>query len=768
MFSRIPTRPRLPLAILLTLPLVALLVITTLAIATIAHQGAQRMAAETATKLFDGVNKRVEEQLNCFLAMPPLLNRLNAERYLDEGLSDPTKLPEVEKMMFHNFRQFPSVDTLLYVTPQGIFRNFHRYRETSQLEFTEGDYAKSDNTYSYNINDQGQKLGLKKTFAVDVRRDRPWYPLATTTKQPGWSPVFPLGSLDVLTINAYQPVFQQGELQAVFATNVSLQTLTDFVEPLLSKRSGEVFITEPDGKLIASSGDAQPFQIIPGSNSKFHRLHSRDSQNPLIRETSKLIIQTKGGLAAIEAPVTLPLTFRGNLYYVHVRPFTYPGGIDWRIGMIVPEASFLKQFQVTFWNIWGLAGVIVLLVIGLGVWLATCFNRLLNRFNHAALAMAEGNLDQYLPTNSLIEELFVLARAFNWMAEQVRSSFADMQTALAISEDKLKHIINSAGVVVTSLRLYEDFGYGCDYVSGGSTAIFGYTPEEFIAQPLIWQERIIPEDMENLVLPQWRKVLDRSEELVSFSYRFRHKDERIRWIDTYTKLASRQVEGCLTVISVSVDVTDRRNAEEQIKAALSDREVLLTEVHHRVKNNLQIISSLLDIQANRVEDAYTRAALWNSRNRVYAMALVHELLYSSRNFGEVNLADYIQSLTSYLLIGTSSEIELISQVDRSIHVSLDEAIPLGLIINELVTNCLKYGCPQNQGQIYIALSREDHQNLCIGVGNAGDTLPPNFDIHKTVNSTGLKLVLKLVKQIQGKIRIERNDTRTMFYLDFNH
>ncbi len=768
MSSGLQTRPRLPLAIMLTVPLVSLLVITTLAVTTIAYQDTQRIAAETVTELFEEVNTRVEEQLNYFLAMPPLLNRLNAERYLDEGLSDPAKLPEVERMMFSNFKQFPSIDTLLYVTPQGIFRNFHRYRQTNQLEFTEGDYAKSDNVYSYNINDQGQKLVPKSTFAVDVRRDYPWYRLATTTKQPGWSPVFPLGDLDVLTINAYQPVFQQGELQAVFATNVSLQTLTDFMEPLLSKRSGEVFITEADGKLIASSGDAQPFHIIPGSNSKFHRLHSHDSQNPLIRETGKLITQAKGGLAAINAPVTLPLTFWGNLYYVHVHPFAYPGGIDWRIVMIVPEASFLEQFQVTFWNIWWLAGVIVLLVIGLGVWLATRFNRLLNQFNRAALAVAEGNLDQYLPTNFLIEELSVLAKAFNWMAEQVRSSFADMQTALAISEDKLKHIINSAGVVVASLRLYEDFSYGCDYVSGGSTAIFGYTPEEFIAQPLIWRERIIPEDMENLVLPQWRKVLDRSEELVSFSYRFRHKDERIRWIDTYTKLASRQVEGCLAAISVSVDVTDRKNAEEQIKAALSDREVLLTEVHHRVKNNLQIISSLLDIQTNRVEDAYTKAALWNSRNRVYAMALVHELLYSSRNFGEVNLADYIQSLASYLLIGTSSEIELISQVDRSIHVSLDEAIPLGLIINELITNCLKYGCPQNQGQIYVTLSRENHQNLCIGIGNAGDTLPPNFDIHKTVSSTGLKLVLKLVKQIQGKIRIERNGTRTMFYLDFNN
>jgi two-component sensor histidine kinase len=195
---------------------------------------------------------------------------------------------------------------------------------------------------------------------------------------------------------------------------------------------------------------------------------------------------------------------------------------------------------------------------------------------------------------------------------------------------------------------------------------------------------------------------------------------------------------------------------EQARRDSEIKTTLLQEVHHRVKNNLQIISSLLDLQADARNDPLVLQALEDSRHRVRAMALVHETLYQSEDLARLDLAAYLQNLADYLVDaydGFTSDITLQLQVD-SVPLGLDRAVPCGLMISELVTNALKHAFPDGgPGEIQIAAHLQGEQVELI-VRDDGVGLPADID-PETSTSLGLRLVHLLIRQLQGNLCIDR-------------
>jgi two-component system, chemotaxis family, CheB/CheR fusion protein len=215
------------------------------------------------------------------------------------------------------------------------------------------------------------------------------------------------------------------------------------------------------------------------------------------------------------------------------------------------------------------------------------------------------------------------------------------------------------------------------------------------------------------------------------------------------------------------DVTDRRHTEIQIQKSLTEKEVLLREIHHRVKNNLQIVSSLLSLQSNRIDDDRVIAMLQDNQNRICAMATIHEILYRSPNLADLNFAEYIQTLvnnlfTSYVI--DPAAIILRIKVEAGIDIDVDRAVLCGLMINELATNALKHGfAGDRHGELLIELTSRDNI-LTLLIENNGQELPPDFDISK-IRSMGLNLVMSLIKQIKGDLAI-RTGTTTEFEINF--
>lgn len=219
--------------------------------------------------------------------------------------------------------------------------------------------------------------------------------------------------------------------------------------------------------------------------------------------------------------------------------------------------------------------------------------------------------------------------------------------------------------------------------------------------------------------------------------------------------------------SIIRDITERDKAEDQIKKSLEEKEILLKEIHHRVKNNLQIISSLLDLQEVYVkEDPTAVNVLRESQNRVLSMAMIHEMLYQSTDLSHIDFSDYIRNMVSNLFhtYGVKNRITTVTDVKKAF-LNVETSVPLGLIISELVSNSLKYAFPGDRGgKLLVSLHGKDEKFELI-IEDDGVGLPENFDFRNVETSLGLRLVNSLVNQLDGSIELDKSNG-TKFIIRF--
>jgi PAS domain S-box-containing protein len=213
----------------------------------------------------------------------------------------------------------------------------------------------------------------------------------------------------------------------------------------------------------------------------------------------------------------------------------------------------------------------------------------------------------------------------------------------------------------------------------------------------------------------------------------------------------------LAVVTVCEDITTRKETEARLRASLAEKDVLLKEIHHRVKNNLQIISSLLNLQMKKITEAKTRAELNATRNRIRSMALIHAKLYQSQNLSQINFAEYIEEFSRQLrsLYNVNpNRVKLVLDID-AVYLDVDVAIPCGMIVNELLTNALKYAFPeQRSGEIRVVLRAEAAATV-LSVEDNGVGLSSEIDLAE-VDTLGLQLVRGLAQQLNGTVTIEQN------------
>lgn len=256
-------------------------------------------------------------------------------------------------------------------------------------------------------------------------------------------------------------------------------------------------------------------------------------------------------------------------------------------------------------------------------------------------------------------------------------------------------------------------------------------------------------------------------ERLNFETVFTDEDKNKIYLDVYLNPIYHDNK-IIEVSGIAHDITERVHHEEKVHQSLKEKEVLLKEVHHRVKNNMQVISSILNLQSSYVTDQYALNLLKESQNRIKTMAYIHESLYQNKTFTSINFSDYISTLSSnilqsYAASGQNVKLELDIQ---KIILNLDTSIPAGLIINELVTNSIKHAfAGSNEGIILINLHTKDNI-LFLEVSDNGKGFPKDIDF-KNTNSLGLQLVNTLVEQLNGKLELSDNKNGgTSFYINF--
>lgn len=219
-------------------------------------------------------------------------------------------------------------------------------------------------------------------------------------------------------------------------------------------------------------------------------------------------------------------------------------------------------------------------------------------------------------------------------------------------------------------------------------------------------------------------------------------------------------------VGVGRDITERKQAEDRIMKSLKEKELLLREVHHRVKNNLQIISTLLSLQSSQSDDQNVIGLYRESQNRIMSIALIHENLYQSEDLTNINFENYAKNLIEDIFhsFGVDSEKIEIKMEIKNVIMSIETAIPCGLIINELISNTLKHAFHNGEGKIYLKLSEKDKGNYLLKIKDNGKPFPEELEIDKT-NTLGIKLIKNLVNQLDGKITLHKENKE--FLIEFN-
>jgi len=331
---------------------------------------------------------------------------------------------------------------------------------------------------------------------------------------------------------------------------------------------------------------------------------------------------------------------------------------------------------------------------------------------------------------------------------------------LRLSEERHRAIYDQAYIGIARIAKMGRFLL----VNQRLSDMIGYSPEELYKKT--FYELVLESEVESS-LQSWDDLL--SGKITNFS-----KEQ------TYVRNDGRHINANVTVslvrdandapnyfVAVFEDITERRENDKKLQDSLREKEVLLKEVHHRVKNNMQVISSILNLQSSYIDDEMALSILRESQDRIKSMSFVHESLYQSDTLSEVNFAEYIRNIATNLYHSygrPQGGIDLRFDLEP-VFINLDTSIPCGLVINELVSNALKYAFEgREKGTIDIHLSRLSEKKLRLKVEDDGVGLPENFDV-ETAESLGLQLVTTLATQVSGTLTVER-ENGTRFTLDF--
>jgi PAS domain S-box-containing protein len=323
--------------------------------------------------------------------------------------------------------------------------------------------------------------------------------------------------------------------------------------------------------------------------------------------------------------------------------------------------------------------------------------------------------------------------------------------ALAASEEKYRNLVEQIGDIVFHI----DPDGIITYVSPHVITNMGFSTAHPPTINIL--DRVSPPNRERI-----KKVLTSVEELhepiSGFELEFPADSHNKKTLYEINATPSFAKDGSYTgYYGIARDITERKNLQNTVAASLEEKEILLKEIHHRVKNNMQVISSLLSLQVKVMKDTKSREALLESQNRVMSIALVHEKLYQSKSYAEIDYYDYLTKIVEILLQSygiPKGKIRIEIQAEKIV-LPIGKAIPVSLMINEMLSNSMKYAFPgERKGVIVVSLEKHGNHYTLV-VRDDGIGLPEQIDLDH-IETLGLQLVNSLVGQIQGTIAMNRH------------
>lgn len=561
--QRASSRLQISLQSLLIVPFVAQILLAVALTGWLTHRNGQRAINDLADQLLAKTSNRIEQKLHTFTQVPRQINRTNAGA-LDLGYLDLNDLRTWSQHLYLQSRNHEDITYIYVGNSQGGYAEVERLYG-DRYQFAIRDEDGDQKVRVYRLDEQGQTENLFRIRFYEPRQ-RPWYQSAVAAGQPGWTEIYEFtGVYPTYGLSFVQPYYDSsGVLQGVLGADFTLQDIARYLNSLSIGETGEAFIIQRDGTLIASSIDESP----AGPDNKPQ--YVSEVNNSLIRETAKDINAQFGSFAEIQHTHQPHFAASNGNNLVHVKPYADAYGLDWLVVVVIPEADFTAQIQVNNRNTVLLSGLSLMTAIALGILTARRVNRTLQRLGDASQEIARGNSHVAIKP-SPIRELNLLVQSFNQMGADLSESRSQLKAyshqlektveqrtrALRQSEKKFSRTFHSSPHPIALSTLTE--GRYLD-INERCAELFGRPKAEIIGRT-------------STELGLWVEPQSRTDYLQQLAAGYIHNQEWLMCTATgeiKTVLISAEVlemDGQACILAINNDISDRKAAQAQIQAS---------------------------------------------------------------------------------------------------------------------------------------------------------------------------------------------------------
>lgn len=441
---------RVPLSVVLTVPFVLQTLAAVGLTGWLSWSNGRRSIDRLAIELSTQITARIQHRIQGYLTTPYHLNQV-FDAAIASGVVNAADEATLQTFFWHQVQHTSPGTTLIYSSNLGEVIGIHKAMDDSFL-LLEQNESTDFNWRVYQLDAAGQRTDLLRSINDFNQRYRPWYQAAQQQGQPTWSPIFQSQSVPYLLMTAAHPLLDaKGEMQGVLGVTITLSQMTEFLQALSISLSGQAFIMERSGQLVATSGQHPP--LITEGNYR-QRLSTIASGDPLVQASAKYLLERFSSFEQIQENGHLIFSIEGERHLLEVTPFQDGKGLDWLVVVVIPEADFTADIQANTRKTVILCAIALIISLLLGSLTSYWIGCVVSQLKTAVKKIAQGQFDQTLVANPILE-LDQLTRSFEDMAGQLQRSFADLKSlnaALSGSESRLKQFLEALPIGVAVHR----------------------------------------------------------------------------------------------------------------------------------------------------------------------------------------------------------------------------------------------------------------------------------------------------------------------------
>lgn len=827
MFRNFANSRKIPLRSVLILPFILQIFAAVGLTGYFSLQNGQKAVNDVAAQLRGEIATRIDQNLQTYLAAPHLVNQINADA-VSLGQLNMEDLTAWEHHIFRQKSKFNSVNGIVIINEKGQGVAIQT-KDEGNLEIHATSTTNRNQLYIYSVGERGERQKLLRVVNnFDPRKIKAYKQIVESGK-PTWSPIYFGETINTPVMAANQPVFDKnGKMLGVLFTTLRLSLIGNFLQTLKVGKSGQIFIIERSGMLVATSTAEKPYR-------NKQRFLAANSQNIFTQATAKYLIERFNNLKKIKTSQQLDFLIEGKKQFVQVVPFQDDKGIDWLIVIAVPENDFMEQINANRYTTILLCLLALFLATVSGIVTSEWIAQPIRRLGKAASAIADGDFEQKVVTSS-VKEVSALTTSFNLMSQQLKQSYEQLedyshsleqkvaertqeleqeirerqsiQEILRESEQRYQLTLESVNEGIWDWRIKTN----TIYFSPQWKAMLGYQNNEIPNLFSSWETLAHPDDL-NPVLDSLENYLkSRSNEPYSWEFRMRHKNGSYRWILSRGRVVERDAENQpLRLVGSHTDLTDRKQAEIELQlaketadAANKAKSEFLANMSHELRTPLNGVLGYAQILMNSKNlgspDLNSVKIIYQCGSHL--LTLINDILDFSKIEArklelyptQFHLVSFLEGVSQiFRLKAEQKSMSFICEFDSSLpsNVQADEQ-RLRQVLMNLLSNAVKF---TDRGSVTFKVQRiksgalkPNSKQLNIintirfqiedtGVGISEEQMQKIFqpfeqvgDTQKMAEGTGLGLAisLKIVEMMGGRIQVASQlNTGSQFWFDLD-